>query len=176
MSSPNTPMNESRWGSISHPKRVDPIWMSIGGPIIRYTLLIILSIIFLFPFYLMIRGALSTKLEVNAPDWVWWPADPQWNNWNALFDDGKANMALGLRNSAALAIINLLLQTLFASMAGYALARIAVRGSGIVLSFILLMLAFRMAPATVVLPPLGYLLHRPDTVPRMRSLLTKVLR
>jgi len=40
----------------------------------------------------------------------------------------------------------------------------------------LLMLAFRMAPATVVLPPLGYLLHRPDTVPRMRSLLTKVLR
>jgi hypothetical protein len=40
----------------------------------------------------------------------------------------------------------------------------------------LLMLAFRMAPATAVLPPLGYLLHRPDTVPRMRSLLSKVLR
>ena len=40
----------------------------------------------------------------------------------------------------------------------------------------LLMLAFRLWPATAVLPPLGYLLHRPDTMPRMRSLFAKVLR
>lgn len=37
----------------------------------------------------------------------------------------------------------------------------------------LLMLAFRLAPATAVLPPLGYLLQRPDTMPRMRSLLAR---
>lgn len=40
----------------------------------------------------------------------------------------------------------------------------------------LLMLAFRMAPATTVLPPIGYLLHRPDTMPRVRALLAKVRR
>jgi multiple sugar transport system permease protein len=152
-------MNESRWGKINHPKRVDPLWRSIAGPIVRYGLLIIMSLFFLFPFYLMIRGALSTKLEVSAPDWVWWPESPQWNNWDALFNSAQADMALGLRNSAALAIINLLLQTLFASMAGYALARIAVRGSGLVLSFILLTLmvpsAVTFVPTYVVLSKLG---------------------
>ncbi|MGD9478690.1 glycosyltransferase family 2 protein [Shinella sp. G-2] len=40
----------------------------------------------------------------------------------------------------------------------------------------LLMLAVRMAPATAILPPLGYLLQRPDTMPRLRALLTRVLR
>ena len=159
MSSPNRPLNDSRWGAISHPKRVDPLWMTVGGPVIRYGMLIVLSIIFLFPFYLMIRGALSTKLEVASPDWVWWPSTPQWSNWNTLFDDGKADMALGLRNSALMAMINLLLQTLFASMAGYALARIAVRGSGLVLAFILLTLmvpsAVTFVPTYVVLSKLG---------------------
>lgn len=42
-------------------------------------------------------------------------------------------------------------------------------------AFRLLMLAIRMAPATAVLPPLGYLLQRSDTMPRVRVLLNKVL-
>lgn len=159
MSSPNTPINDSRFGKISHPKRIDPLWMTLGSSIVQYGLLIILSIVFLFPFYLMVRGALSTTLEVNSPDWVWWPKSPQWSNWTTLFDSGQANMALGLRNSALLATINLLLQTLFASMAGYALARIAVRGSGLVLAFILLTLmvpgAVTFVPTYVVLAQLG---------------------
>lgn len=50
----------------------------------------------------------------------------------------------------------------------------ALRGNGE--AWKLLMLAFRMAPATAVLPPLGYLLHRPDTLPRMRSLLARIQR
>ncbi len=40
-------------------------------------------------------------------------------------------------------------------------------------AFKLLMLAFRLSPTTAMLPPVGYLLHRPDTMPRMRSLLAK---
>ena len=50
----------------------------------------------------------------------------------------------------------------------------ALRGNGE--AFKLLMLAFRLAPVTAVLPPLGYLLQRPDTMLRMRSLLGRVLR
>jgi multiple sugar transport system permease protein len=34
---------------------------------------------------------------MSSFDWVWWPKDPQWGNWNLLFDDGKANMARGLQ-------------------------------------------------------------------------------
>jgi len=148
-----------RWGNISHPKRADPLIVSILAPLLRYALLILLAIIFLFPFYLIIRGALSTQAEMSSFDWVWWPAEPQWSNWNTLFNDGKANMQRGLLVSGALAIINLVFQTLFASMAGYALARIPVRGSGFIFSLILLTLmvpaAVTFVPTYVVLAKLG---------------------
>jgi multiple sugar transport system permease protein len=150
MSTNKSPVTDDRWGNIAHPKRVDPLIVTIGGPILRYALLILLAIIFLFPFYLIVRGALSTQAEMSSFDWVWWPENPQWSNWNTLFDDGKANMARGLQVSAALAIINLVFQTLFASMAGYALARIPVRGSGAVFAVILLTL---MVPAAVTFVP-----------------------
>jgi glycosyltransferase involved in cell wall biosynthesis len=38
----------------------------------------------------------------------------------------------------------------------------------------LLMLAFRLSPRTAMLPPLSYLLHRPDAMPKMRSLLARL--
>jgi multiple sugar transport system permease protein len=148
-----------RYADLPRPKRTDPAIYGVLGVIMRYGLLILLTILFLFPFYLMIRGALSTKLEVNSADWVWWPESPQWSNWDALFNDGVADMSLGLRNSAIIAIVNLVFQTLFAAMAGYALARIAIRGSGIVFSFILLTLmvpaAVTFVPTYVVLSKLG---------------------
>ena len=49
----------------------------------------------------------------------------------------------------------------------------ALRGNGE--AWQLLMLAFRLSPATAVLPPVGYLLHRPDTLSRMRTLFAKLL-
>lgn len=121
----------------------------IGTPA-RYLVLIVLAILFLTPFYLMIRNALMTQAEISSFDWAWWPKTPQWHNVRALFNDESAPMATGLRNSAIIAIVNLLLQTLFASMAGYALARIPVRGRDIVFFIILLTL---MVPSAVTFIP-----------------------
>lgn len=59
-------------------------------------------------------------------------------------------MGTSLRNSAILAVINLIFQTLFASMAGYALARIPVRGRNIAFFFILSTL---MVPSAVTFIP-----------------------
>jgi len=123
----------------------------------RYAVLIILAALFLFPFYLIIRNALMTQPEITGPVWQWWPAHPQWKNIHVLFK--TAPMGLGLRNSAILAAVNLVCQTLFASMAGYALARIPVRGRSaaffVILSTLMVPSAVTFVPSFVVISKLG---------------------
>ncbi|HWV34562.1 MAG TPA: carbohydrate ABC transporter permease [Thermomicrobiales bacterium] len=141
---------DSKWGPLKHPRRSGSTGLTILTGVLRYLLLILLSLIFLFPFYIMVRNALSTNAEITSFEWVWWPKEMQWSNLTDLFNTTEVNMALGLRNSAILAIVNLIFQTLFASMAGYALARIPFKGSGIVFSIILVTL---MVPAAVTFVP-----------------------
>ncbi len=116
-----------------------------------YVLLIILSIIFLVPFYLMVRNALMTNSEISSFDWKWLPIPPHFENWSALFGDISAPMGAGLRNSAIIAVTTVVFQMLFASMAGYALARIPARGRNIVF---FLLLATLMIPGAVTFVPL----------------------
>jgi multiple sugar transport system permease protein len=130
------------------------------GPGLRYVVLIALALHFLFPFYLMIRTAVITQPEVASFDWVWWPQETHWReNLEGIFNDQTAPMSVGLRNSALIAGANLLLQTLFASMAGYALARLPVRGSSLVFFLILSTLmvpsAVTFIPSYVVVANLG---------------------
>jgi multiple sugar transport system permease protein len=127
------------------------------GPTLRYLMLIPLALLFLFPFYLIVRNALMTQPEITGPEWQWWPHTPKWDNFNVLFD--SAPMAHGLRNSAILAGVNLVFQTLFASMAGYALARIPARGSSVaffvILSTLMVPSAVTFVPSYVVVSWLG---------------------
>jgi multiple sugar transport system permease protein len=130
------------------------------GPGLRYIVLIALALLFLFPFYLMVRTAVITQPEVASFDWVWWPQETHWReNLEGIFNDQTAPMSVGLRNSAIIAGANLLLQTLFASMAGYALARVPVRGSSLVFFLILSTLmvpsAVTFIPSYVVVANLG---------------------
>ncbi|MDP9469344.1 MAG: carbohydrate ABC transporter permease [Chloroflexota bacterium] len=124
------------------------------GSVLRYALLIPLALLFLFPFYLIVRNALMTQAEITGPVWQWWPTEPQWENFRVLFNNTEAPMATGLRNSAILATVNLIFQTLFASMAGYALARIPVRGRNlaffVVLSTLMVPSAVTFVPSYVV--------------------------
>jgi len=121
--------------------------------------LVALTILFLFPFYLIVRNALMTQPEITSFEWSWWPAMPQWSNLEVLFNDASAPMGSGLRNSAIIAIVNLVFQTLFASMAGYALARIPARGKTLVffviLSTLMVPSAVTFVPSYVVVANLG---------------------
>jgi multiple sugar transport system permease protein len=147
----SSPRSDSdRFGTLQHPKRTDAPILDWIGVALRYVLLLLLTVLFLFPFYLMIRNAFATQAEITSFEWVWWPEKIQWSNWNALFDSTQVDMAIGLRNSAIIAIVNFIFQTLFASMAGYALARIPFRGAGVVFAIILVTL---MVPAAVTFVP-----------------------
>ncbi len=149
MSTKVTP-EPGNWGNFKRPSGSRTRGVAIFSVIVRYLLLIILSIIFLFPFYIMLRNALSTNAEIVSFNWVWWPKEMQWSNLTDLFNTREFNMKLGLRNSAILALINLVFQTLFASMAGYALARIPFKGANIAFAIILMTL---MVPAAVTFVP-----------------------
>ncbi len=159
MSQPTTP-GGGQWGELKHPRANNSQAMAMLGKIVRYILLIGLAILFLFPFYIIVRNSLMTQPEITAFDaWQWWPEEAQWGNYREVFEDDAISMATGLRVSALLAIINLVMQTLFASMAGYALARIPFRGRDVIFFLILLTLmipgAVTFVPTYVVVSELG---------------------
>lgn len=152
-------VRDEAWGELQQPRSSQlsaTRWVFLA---LRYTVLIALTVVFLFPFYLIIRNALMTQPEITSFEWVWWPAEMQWSNFTDLFENTEIDMATGLRNSAIIAIVNLVFQTLFASMAGYALARIPFPAKGIFFAAILLTLmvpsAVTFVPTYVVVAELG---------------------
>ncbi|MCJ1676152.1 carbohydrate ABC transporter permease [Streptomyces sp. APSN-46.1] len=106
--------------------------------------------LFLLPFYIMLRNALMTPQQVTAPDWQWLPNPLTFDNFTELFTDPAIPMAGALGNSLLIAAVTAPVSTLLASMAGYALARIPVPGSGTVFSFIVVTL---MIPGSVTFIP-----------------------
>lgn len=152
-------IHDDRWGNLEHPRASSSKATGRISLAIRYLVLSVLAIIFLFPFYIIVRNSLMTQAEITGWNWTWWPSSPQWSNFRDLFENTEINMASGLRVSAIIAGINLVLQTLFASMAGYALARIPFRGSTIFFTLILLTLmipgAVTFVPTYVVVAKLG---------------------
>ena len=135
---------------------------NVVGKTVLYVIATALALIFLFPFYLLLRNALLTQPQLSSPTWQWWPTNPQWNNIKTLFNEHP--MATSLRNSAIIAIVNLFFQTLFASMAAYGLARMPVRGRNLIFYVILLTLmipsAVTFVPTYVVVAKIGWI----DTV------------
>jgi multiple sugar transport system permease protein len=121
------------------------------GTALNYVALLILSAVFLLPFYLIFRNALLTQPQILSFDWVWLPIPPHFENVQAIFDDPLAPMAIGLRNSAAVGVIQTVGQIFIASLAGYGLARIPYRHSNLVFYAMLLTL---MIPGAVTFVPL----------------------
>jgi multiple sugar transport system permease protein len=116
----------------------------------RNLLLGLLTVLFLVPFYIVLRNSLLTTQQLTAPTWEWlsWPLT--WENYRGLFDDPSVPMGRALVNSFVIAAITAPVSTLLGSMAGYALARIPVPGRGLVMSFII---ATLMIPGSVTFIP-----------------------
>ncbi len=102
-----------------------------------YTVLIILVIIYLIPYYIIARNALMTQKEIAAFDWILWPSQMQWTNLIDLFNDPIAPMGIGLKNSIIVSIFQVAGQLIVTAMAGYGLARIRYRWANHVFYLIL---------------------------------------
>ncbi|WP_328885737.1 carbohydrate ABC transporter permease [Streptomyces sp. NBC_00316] len=132
---------------------------SVLGSVATYLVLCLLAVVFLIPFYVLLRNAFMTTPEVTATDWHWLPSSLSWDNFTALFDNPERPFGRSLVNSLLIALISAPVSTLLASMAGYALARIDVPGRAVVLSLIVgtLMIpqAVTFLPTFVVVGSMG---------------------
>ncbi|MGH3381833.1 MAG: carbohydrate ABC transporter permease [Actinoallomurus sp.] len=118
--------------------------------VLTYAGLGLLSVLFLVPFYIMLRNSLMTEDQVTSTKWSWLPSPVTLDNYRGLFNDPSLPFAHALENSAIIALVTAPVSTLFASMAGYALARIQVPFRGVVTAFIVGTL---MIPASVTFVP-----------------------
>ncbi|MEU4681931.1 carbohydrate ABC transporter permease [Streptomyces xinghaiensis] len=112
-------------------------------------LLVLALVLTLLPLLNMVSAALQPA-DVN-PTGLAWPSDPQWGNFTAAFETGHVGKLMG---SSLLIVAGVVPAALLAAtLAGYALGSLRVRGGGAVLVFLVLGLAI---PFESLIIPLYY--------------------
>lgn len=117
----------------------------------RYLVLVPLAVLFLLPFYVLVRNSFASQQLVVAPQWQWLPDQLDGTNLRALFADDSVGMVPSLLNSAIMAISQTALTVLVALLAGYGLARYSGRLARLLLGLTVFTL---MVPAAVTFIPM----------------------
>ncbi|MEV5382680.1 carbohydrate ABC transporter permease [Streptomyces sp. NPDC052721] len=132
-----------------------------AGRALRLVLLIALALLFLIPFYLLVRNGLASEKDITSPEWTFFPRQVRWGNVGELFGDPSVPFARSLLNSALIAVATTLGTLLLASLAGYGLARIPYRHADkvfyAVLGTLLVPAAVTFVPSFVLVSSLGWI-------------------
>ncbi|MFD5635081.1 carbohydrate ABC transporter permease [Streptomyces sp. NPDC127077] len=126
------------------------------------------GLLFLVPFYLLVRNALSTDAAITGENWQFFPTDLKWGNVRELFDDPTVPFARSLWNSAVVGVLHTLGTLLVCSLAGYGLARIPYRHADKVFYAVLVTL---MVPSAVTFVPSFVLVSSLGWVDSLRGLI-----
>src|SRR5215470_1470483 len=114
-----------------------------------YTILVIAALLSLIPFYWMIISSLKPAQDiVSLPVWLI-PLRPTLENYGLIFNRSPSFLRI-MFNSIFIASVNVLLQTLLCSLAGFAFAKYRFLGRNLLFT---LVLATVMIPTTVQLIP-----------------------
>jgi multiple sugar transport system permease protein len=124
-----------------------------AGLVIKYVFLIILAVIFLFPFAWMIATSLKSNLEALSNPTAFFPAVPQWGNYPAVIE--ALNFWQETLNTLIMALGVTLGTILLSALAGYAFARLRFFGRDVLF---LLILATLIIPFQVLFVPLYLML------------------
>jgi multiple sugar transport system permease protein len=123
---------------------------SVAGATLRYVALAVSAVLFLLPYYLVVRNALSSDAEITAPGWTLFPKTIHWENFGELFSDPSVNFLRAIGNSAIIALIETAGMLLICSMAGYGLARIPYRWATPI--FYSVLVTLMIPPAVTFIP------------------------
>jgi multiple sugar transport system permease protein len=119
----------------------------------------IAALLFLIPFYLIVRNSLSTDLEITGEHWKVLPSF-QWGNVSELFNDPTVEFGRSLWNSLVVAVLTTLGTLLMCSLAGYGLARIPYKHADkvfyAVLATLMVPTAVTFVPSFVLVSSLGW--------------------
>ena len=131
------------------------------GSAARYVVLVIGAVLFLVPFYLLVRNGLSTNADITSPQWKLLPTTLQWGNVSELFSDPAVPMLHSMMVSLAVSVLQTAGSILIGALAGYGLARIPYRRANLVLGLIIATLlipsAVTFVPTFVLVSSLGWL-------------------
>ncbi|GHG88914.1 carbohydrate ABC transporter permease [Streptomyces lanatus] len=148
----------------SAPKPGKPRRVRSGGGVMSSTGLYIATgvaaVLFLIPFYVLLRNALSTDAAITGENWQIFPTDIQWGNIGELFSDETVPFARSLWNSAVVATLHTVGVLLVCSLAGYGLARIPYKHANkvfyAVLGTLMVPTAVTFVPSFVLVSSLGW--------------------
>lgn len=133
----------------------------IVGGTVRTIVLVVAGILFLIPFYLLLRNGLSTEDDITAKTWTLIPHSLQWSNFREVFSDPEVPFASSLVNSVIVSVLQTVGQLLFCSLAGYGLARIPYRHANkvfyAIVATLMIPAAVTFLPTFVVVSSLGWI-------------------
>lgn len=112
-------------------------------------ILLVLTVLFIFPFYWIMTGAFKTMGDAVKIPPQWWPHSPTLENFERLVIQNPAGY--WLLNSVLICVLTTLAVCICAAMAGYALAKKRFYGQTILFSILILAMAL---PKQVVIVPL----------------------
>ncbi|WP_369395313.1 carbohydrate ABC transporter permease [Streptomyces sp. CG1] len=118
------------------------------------------AFLFLIPFYVLLRNALTTDAKITGEHWEFFPTHLRWGNIGELFDDQSVPFARSLLNSTIVAVSMTAGILLVCSLAGYALARIPYKHANkifyVVLGTLMVPTSVTFVPSFVLVSSLGW--------------------
>jgi multiple sugar transport system permease protein len=139
---------------------------------LRYAALTVLAVVFLLPFYLLLRNAFATQAEIASASWVWWPGEVDATGISRLFANENVALARSLANSAVVSVVQTAATVIISAMAGYGMARIDNRLNKIVIGMTVLTL---MVPAAVTFVPSFVMVSSLGWISTLRGLIVPVI-
>ena len=123
-----------------------------------FILLLLGSLVMLFPFFWMISGSLKTIREITSPEIIWWPEQAQWSNYAEVLTMKTNPFGIYFKNSILVAVANTVFTLFTTILAAFAFSRLEFKGRDKLFSILL---------ATMMVPSQMYIITNFITITRM---------
>ncbi len=123
-----------------------------------FILLLLGSLVMLFPFFWMISGSLKTIREITSPEIIWWPEEAQWSNYAEVLTMKTNPFGIYFKNSILVAVANTVFTLFTTILAAFAFSRLEFKGRDKLFSILL---------ATMMVPSQMYIITNFITITRM---------
>ena len=147
-------MAETVWSQV-RPSRIQGWWRTKTAQewtrnVIVYALLIILGVIFIFPFFWMVTSALKPQYQIFVwpPQWI--PDPIMWENFAKALGNPLLPFHLFFRNTMIIEVAVLTGRLLSCTLVAYGFARLRAPGKNLIFA---ILLATLMLPAPVTMIP-----------------------